>query len=97
MSPEQNDDQWVWAVIQEPEKNPQYLGQYDDEKSISFIPAFREKEHGIQCLNLLNKNENLKYEVQAILYDELVKDARKNGFLVVFLNGEGKVLEWIEQ
>lgn len=96
MSPAFREDQWVWVVVQEPEKNSQYLGQHDDEKDISFIPVFMEKDHALQCFNFLNKDKNLKYEVQAVLYDELSTDAKKNGFLVLILDGEGKVVKWIE-
>ena len=36
MSIQLKNDQWVYAVIQDPEKNPQYLGQRDEEKDIEF-------------------------------------------------------------
>lgn len=96
MSPALREDQWVWVVVQEPGKNPQYLGQHDDEKDISYIPIFMEKDHALQCLNLFKKQKNLKYEVQAVFYGELSTDAQKNGFLILILDGEGKVVEWIE-
>lgn len=96
MSIELKKDQWVWVVIQDPEKNPQYLGQHDDTKGISYIPAFLEKDHALQCMNLLKKDKSLKYESQAVFLGELTKDAKENGFLILILDGEGKSVEWIQ-
>ena len=44
------DDQWVWVVIQNPGGNEQFLGQKDEDKGISFIPTFLEKEEAEQGL-----------------------------------------------
>jgi hypothetical protein len=96
MCPALREDKWVWVVVQEPEKNPQYLGQHDDERDISFIPVFLEKDHALLCYNSLKKDKLLKYEIQAVLYEELLTDAQKNGFLILILDGEGKIVEWIE-
>ncbi len=96
MSVKPKNDQWVYAVIQEPEKNPQYLGQHDDDKDVSYIPIFLEKDHALQCIILLKKYKTLKYEIQAVFYGELAKDAKDNNFLVLVLDGEGKVVDWLE-
>ena len=96
MSIELKKDQWVWVVIQDPEKNPQYLGQHDETRNISYIPVFLEKDHALQCMNLLIKDKSLKYESQAVFYGDLTKDAKENGFLILILDGEGKSLEWIQ-
>jgi hypothetical protein len=96
MSTTFKDDDWIWLVIQDPEKNPQYLGQHDDQKGVSYIPIFKEKDQALQCMNLLKKDESFKYEPQAVFYGELIDDAKKNGFLVVLIDGEGKIQEWIQ-
>lgn len=96
MSTTFKNDQWVWVVIQDPEKNPQYLGQHDDQKDVSYIPFFKEKDHALQCMNLFKKDPSLKYEPQAVFYGELLGDAQKNGFRILFLDEEGKIREWIQ-
>ena len=90
------DDQWVWVIIQDPEKNPQYLGQLDDTGKVSYIPVFMEKDHALQCMNLFKKEKLYTYEAQAVIYGDLVKDAGKNGFLILILDSEGKTVEWIQ-
>ena len=43
-------DTWIWVIVQDPSGNEQFLGQHDDEKDVSFIPAFYEKDDARQCL-----------------------------------------------
>jgi hypothetical protein len=90
------DDTWIWVVVQDPGGNEQFLGQHDEESAISFIPAFYEKEAAEQCFLQLHRQKGLKYEIQAIFFDELSKNASKNGFLIFILNAEGEILEKIE-
>jgi hypothetical protein len=96
MNSKLKEDQWVWVIIQDPEKNPQYLGQHDEAKDVSYIPVFMEKDHALQCMNLLKKDKSFKYESQAVFYGDLVKDAKENEFLILILDGEGKQVEWIQ-
>jgi hypothetical protein len=42
------------------------------------------------------RQKGRKYEVQAILFEELSKDAAAGGFMIFLLNENGKVLERIK-
>ena len=88
-------DQWVWVVVQDPGKDEKFLGQYDEEKDISFIPTFLEKEEAQKSLTQLKTDVNSVYEPQAVLYDELLTHAKGHGFVVFILNGRGEILEEI--
>ena len=90
------EDSWVWVVVQNPGDNEQFLGQHDDERDISFIPTFLEKDEAEQCLRYLSREKGKEYEVQAILFKELAKHSTQYGFMVFILNGEGEVLEKID-
>ena len=90
------DDQWVWVVIQNPGGNEQFLGQKDEEKGISFIPTFLEKEEAEQGLTLMARDTGRKYEVHAILFEDLSERASENGLMLFVVNGKGEVLEKIE-
>jgi spore cortex formation protein SpoVR/YcgB (stage V sporulation) len=87
---------WVWVVVQDPGGDEQFLGQHDEEKDVSFIPMFLEKEDASQCLNHLTRDENKKYEVQAIQYEHLARDAAEHGFRLFLLNSAGEILEKIK-
>ena len=91
-----NEDSWVWVVIQDPDRSEQLLGQFEKENEISFIPAFYEKEEALECYELLSRDKTLKYEIQALLYGDLIKYTKDNDFMIFFLNGEGKILERIK-
>ena len=88
-------DTWIWVIVQDPGGNEQFLGQYDDKKDVSFIPAFYEKDDAQQCLIQLITEKGKKYETQAILFEELTKDAAQHGFLIFMLNADGEILEEI--
>ena len=87
---------WVWIVVQDPGGNEQFLGQHDDEKDISFIPTFLEKEEAEKCLPHLARDTEQRYEVQAISYRTLAMHSAEHGFKVFILNGAGDVLEKID-
>ena len=89
-------DTWIWVIVQDPGGDEQFLGQLDEENDISFIPAFFQKEDAEQCFLQLQRQKGLKYEIQAIFYDELSQDASKNGFMIFMLNAEGEILEKIK-
>ena len=91
-----DNDQWVWVVVQDPGGDEHFLGQHDEEKDISFIPAFSDKEAAQQGYLNLTLDPGHKYEVQAILRQELVKDAAAGGFWVFLLNESGDILEKIK-
>ena len=90
-----DEDQWVWVVVQDPGGNEQFLGQHDEQTDISYIPAFLDKEAAQQGLIDLKRQPGQKYEAQAILREELLKDAAAGGFMVFLLSENGKVLEKI--
>jgi hypothetical protein len=92
----QQKDQWVWVVVQDPGGKEQFLGQHDKLENISFIPVFRTREEAQQCFINMARRKNCKYEIQAILLEELAKDAAVSGFAIFLLNENGEILEKIK-
>ena len=90
------DDQWVYVVVYGQEGDEQLLGQHDDESNISFIPVFLQKEEALVNLNLLAREKGRKYEVQAMLYEDLVDRTAEQGFMLFVLNDSGEVIEKIK-
>ena len=91
-----DENHWVWVVVQDPGGNEQFVGQYDEQENISFIPVFADKEAAQQGLLGLTRDPGHKYEVQAILREELLEDAAKGGFFVFLLSENGDILEKIK-
>jgi len=95
MSTQIKQHQWVYVVIQNPNSNPQYLGQQEEETGISFIPVFLEKEEALMCLNLMVRDKKTPVEVQAVIYEELTGHAAASGFQLYLLNKAAEVVEKI--
>ena len=89
-------DAWVWVVVQDPGGSEQYLGQYEEESGVSFIPVFRKKEHALMCLNLMARDKKRKCEVQAVIYSDLSGQAASSEFMLYILDEEGRVLDRIK-
>lgn len=89
-------DTWIWVVIQDPDHNPQLLGQHDAEADISFIPFFESKEIAQDCYSNLSFQKGRKYQIEAMFFDELAISAAENGFVLFLLDGGGKILEKID-
>ena len=89
------DDTWLWLVAENPENNEQFLGQIDSEMNISFLPAFLEKDMALQGLHLLARDKTVKFEIQAIQYQDLAPKLAEEGFFLFVLDAEGNVLEKI--
>jgi len=92
----QETDQWVWVVVQDPGGREQFLGQHDKLENVSYIPVFRSKEEAQQCFLNMVRRKNYKYEVQAIVFEDLAKDAAANGFMIFRLNENGEILQRIK-
>ena len=84
---------WLYVAILKAGPSEQIVGQTDSEHDISFIPAFLDKESAQQAMFHLHLEKKKKYEVQAMIYEDLARHAAENGFLVFVLDEEGKVLE----
>ena len=95
MNEELKSDTWIWVIVQNPGANEQYLGQLDEDNKESFIPAFYDKGDAQQCLIHMKTEKANKYEVQAICFGELSKDAVKNNFMIFMLTGDGEIIKKI--
>ena len=88
-----SNDSWIWVVISDPGSSEEILGQIDPEENLKYIPSFYEKEAALMCVNLLSKERGMKYEIQAIIVEDLLNYSSENGFMVFILNSEGEVEE----
>ena len=96
MSDSEQNTSWVYVAIEDPGGYEKFMGLHDEQSGISYIPAFHEKETAMACLINLPRVPGKKYEVQAVMFDELAKDARNNGFLIFMLDAEGRILKQIQ-
>jgi len=86
---------WVWVIVQDPDRDEQFLGQYDEVNKISFVPFFLEKEEAVQCISGLVKNPGHTYEIQAVLFEELKRFCAEDEVMLFLLNNKGEILDKI--
>ncbi|MDR3629396.1 MAG: hypothetical protein P4L42_03585 [Desulfocapsaceae bacterium] len=83
---------WVYVVVCDPGKNENFLGLYDKEMKIDFIPTFPTKDAANDCFLTMPKEKGRKYEVQAVHIEELTDVAAKNGFIVAMVDHDGHII-----
>jgi hypothetical protein len=84
---------WLYVAIQKIGNAEQIVGQIDTEHDISYIPAFLSKEAAQQAMFHLHLEKKGKYELQAIIYEDLAQHAMEDGFLIFVLDEDGGVVE----
>jgi len=84
---------WLYVAVQKSGVNEQIVGQTDTENDVSYIPAFLSKESAQQAMFHLHLEKKKKYEVQAIIYEDLASHAAEGGFVIFVLDDDGNVLE----
>ena len=84
---------WVYVLIQNPEGNEKIVGQQDTENDIAFIPMFLDKDAAMQGSLHMIKERGQKYEIQAIIYEDLERFAAQGGFILFLLDEDGHVVE----
>ena len=96
--------QWVYVVVQDPETSFEELMGFalpsdaagdletDHDANKAFIPAFETKEEAQQCFLLMPKDlMKKKYEVQAIIKDDLITKANENGYKVFLMDEKSSI------
>ena len=84
---------WVYVLVQNPGGDEQIVGQRDTESDIAFIPVFLDKDSAMQGVLHMVKEKGKRYEVQAIIFEDLAGYAARGGFVLTVLDGEGQVIE----
>ena len=85
-------DDWVYVVVQDPGKTETIVGQRDEAHNIDFIPVFKTKDEAYQGVTQMVRTPGQPIEIQAILYEDLLRHAAAGGFLLFMLDGGGRIL-----
>jgi len=83
---------WVYVFVCDPGSDESFLGLYNEEEEVNFIPTFSSKEDANDCFLTLPREKGKKYELQAVHIEELQEAATQNGFLVAMVDSEGKLI-----
>jgi len=88
-------DTWLYVIVRDPGTNgEEFLGFSDENTNEKFIPAFKTKQDAKACFALLPKDAfNEKYEVHAVIEEDILGAAKDQGHAVFLLDEEGKILK----
>ncbi|NOY68206.1 MAG: hypothetical protein GXP53_01745 [Deltaproteobacteria bacterium] len=86
---------WIWVVVENTGTEERFVGLHDETDDLPYIPAFTSKEDAADCLIHMPTQRGNKYEVQAVMFEDLEKDAAEGGFQIVLADGEGKIVSRI--
>ncbi len=83
---------WVYAVISNSGENEKLNG-FQDKNGAIFIPILKTKNDAEGFLGYMPRKPGIRYEVQAIIFEDVLKYARENGSSVYLVNEKGEILE----
>jgi hypothetical protein len=86
-------DKWVYVLIQNPGADDRIVGQMDTENDIAFIPTFMDKEAANQGVLHMAKEKGKKYEIQAIIFEDLEAYAANGRFILFVIDEDGKIID----
>lgn len=88
-------EKWYYLIVQDPgTSNEQVVGFTNENTNENFLPAFKTQQDAKACFALMPKDIfKGKYEVQAVIEEDILITAKKEGHKVFLLDDEGKILK----
>ena len=85
--------QWIYVVVQDPGTSSEELMGFESGNIPEpFIPAFETKEEAQQCFLIMPKDlMKRKYEIQAIIREDLVNKAKENGYKIFLMDEKSTI------
>ncbi len=88
-----NPTDWVYVLIQNPGADERMVGQHDAQTGLSYVPVFMDKDTAMQGVVHIAKEKYNKYEIQAIIFEDVCHFATREKFELFFIDAEGNVLD----
>ncbi len=89
-------ESWVYVAVENPGGSESFVGLADEQSGIAYIPAFSTKDEAQACFINMPREAGKKYEIQAVIFEDLARDAAVNGFLIFILDKDAKILNKID-
>lgn len=85
-------NEWVYVLVQKSGQIETIVGQHDTENNINFIPLFKTRDTALQGVTQIVKEPGQTLEIQAIIYEDVLRYATDGNFLIFVLDGRGRIL-----
>ena len=85
---------WVFAIIRNSGGNEQLVG-FKDESGLKYIPILKDKDSAEIFMTYMQREPGTKYEVQAIIYEDVANYSSANHFSIYVVDKNGAIIEKI--
>jgi hypothetical protein len=83
---------WVYVVIGNPGSDEKLTG-FQEKDGTAFIPVLRTKNDAERFLDYIPRAPGIHYEIQTIIFEDILKYARENGSKIYVVTERGEILE----
>lgn len=87
-------NKWVFAIIKNPGSGEQLTG-FQTDQGIKYVPVLRTKENAEVFLSYMQREPGVRYEIQAIIFEDVLSYAKENECLVFITDEKGVIEEKI--
>lgn len=87
-----SNETWVYAVIGNPGADER-LTAFQDEKGLAYIPILNTKKEAELFLGYMTREPGVRYEVQAIIFEDILKYAKEHQSQIYVVNDKGVIQE----
>ena len=88
------DDNWYFIIVQNPDTpREEAVGFTHPETQENFLPVFKSRQEAKTCFQLMPKDLfKGKYDIHAVIEEDLVATASANGHQLYILDKAGKII-----
>ena len=88
-------ENWYYLIVSDPETAyEEFIGFSNEETDEKFLPVFKTKQDAKECFALMPKDVfKGKYDVHAVIEDDILVTAKEKGHRIFLVDEEGKVLK----
>ena len=83
-------NEWVFAIVKNPGRDEQLTG-FQTDQGIKYIPVLRTKENAEIFLSYMEREPGVRYEIQAIIYEDALAYAKDNGCWIFITDEKGTI------
>ncbi len=94
MDTPKTDDNWYFIIVQNPgTSDEEFVGFTHPETRDNFLPAFKTRQEAEACFHLMPKDPfKEKYDIHAIIEEDLMSAADRAGHHIYILDKTGKII-----
>ncbi|MCG8564253.1 MAG: hypothetical protein MI747_04135 [Desulfobacterales bacterium] len=98
MDPVKTDNNWYFLIVQNPgTPDEEFVGFTHPETLDNFLPVFKSRQEAEDCFTLMPKDLfNEKYDIHAIIEEDLMAAAQTAGHQIYILDKTGKILSGLK-